>query len=87
MNEEIKNLINEMKEVVMELHRSAGNLDECIQGMERSLSEMDADDKDEIRFTMRFFRKSRLDSEYVHKYDILVAREYDIWNRLLNTTK
>ena len=83
MNDEIKNLIDELKEVVMELHRSAGNLDDCIQTMEQLLSEEDLNDKDCARFIIRSGNRSRAESDYNHQYYKLIDKENGIWQRLL----
>lgn len=84
MNKEIKNLIDELKEVVMELHRSAGNLDDCIQTMEQLLSEEDLNDKDCARFIIQSGTRSRAESNYLHKYSELTDKENSIWRRLLD---
>lgn len=86
MNEEIKNLINEMKEVVMELHRSAGDLDDCIQSLERYLAH-EKIAEDQIAFAIRLYKVKRIDHCNEHDYHKLVDKEYDIWNCLLDTTK
>lgn len=85
MNDEIKNLLNEMEKVVMELHRNAAQLDDCIQSLGRLLSE--EDDKDSIRFLIQSYRRMRVDYSHNHQYDNLYNKEVDIWNRLLDTTK
>lgn len=85
MNDEIKNLINELKEVVMELHRNAGNLDDNITGLEYLLSE--EDDKDSARFLIQSYRRSRAMYDHNHQYSELINKENDIWNRLLEASK
>ena len=85
MNEEIKNLINELKEVVMELHRNAGHLDDNITSLEYLLSE--EDDKDSVRFLIQSYRRTRAMYDHSHQYSELIDKENDIWQRLLKATK
>lgn len=85
MNEEIKNLTNEMKEVILKFSRYAAQLDDCIQSLERLLS--DEDDKDSIRFLIQSYRRMRAEHNYNHPYDKLIEQENDIWNRLEEAAK
>ena len=82
----IQKEIDELKQIVIDLHRSAGSLDVIIQHLETTLSEKDEDSE---------FWKSYIQAEWDYRrsmkdalsYDRLEWREGDVWYKLLKAIK
>lgn len=83
MSEEIKNLIEEMKQVVLDLHRSAGDLDKYVQILEYEMADKKKPgDLDYIRAFVKCQHRYRLDTKKDKRYSSLDLREESIWTRL-----
>lgn len=86
MNENLKKSIEELKEVMMDLYRSAGGLDELIRLIEGT-SEEYSDDADYMNSFMKMQAKFRMDHKHNAKLDILEDRERSIWQDLIKSTE
>lgn len=86
MNENLKKSIEELKEVMMDLYRSAGNLDELIRIIE-GISEEYSDDVDFMNRFMKTQARVRMDHKHNAKLDILEDRERSIWQDLIKSTE
>lgn len=78
--------IDELKQIVIDLHRSAGSLDVIIQHLETTLSEKDEDSKFWKAYIQaeRDYRRSKKETL---SYDRLEEREDDVWYKLLKAIK
>ena len=81
MNEESKKLIEEMKGVVLDMFRSAADLDQWIQQLESELGK-DDNDSDYQRIYVNTISGYREHIKYGRRYNSLDAREASIWERL-----
>lgn len=81
MSENTKKLIEELKEVMMDLHRSAGQLDEAIRSIETEIEE--ESDTERIRYFIA--AQANFRDTFIHHYSYtnLDQREKDLWNKLL----
>ena len=86
MNENLKKSIEELKEVMMDLYRSAHGLDELIRVME-FVSEEYSDDTEFMNRFMKTQAKFRMDHKHNAKLDILEDRERSIWQDLIKSTE
>lgn len=86
MNENLKKSIEELKEVMMDLYRSAGNLDELIRFIE-GISEEYSDDVDFMNRYMKTQARFRMDHKHNAELDILEDRERSIWQDLIKSTE
>ena len=77
MSENVKKLIEELKEVMIELHRSAGNLDRAIREIERDYTNTD----DKLLF-VKVQAKYRENSKH-YLFNNLEERENEIWQKLI----
>lgn len=75
---EKQKLINEMKEIVMDIHRYAGKLDAAIQALEFE-SEIDNPNQDDWRILVRYQKQY---CEDYYKLMQLTKREEEIWSKL-----
>ena len=84
MTENTKTNIDELKNVVMDLYRSAGNLDKIIQDIERDLSDCEIPDNYHlmVAISMYGYRQEVLKS----KGD-LMTKEKDIFENLISSLK
>ena len=86
MREDIKKQIEGLKEVVLNLYRSAGSLDEYIRLLESELESPGCNDE-----YMEIYAKQiagyRMDLKTRRGYDKLDEREKDIWQQLINAVK
>ena len=82
MRENIKEHIEELKEVVLELHRSAANLDEYVQMLEIELGNPVLENKYADMLTKRYqtYRMAHKDDRELDK---LNEKESDIWMQLI----
>ena len=74
-------LIEELKGVVMDLHRSASQLDDAIQ----SIEDVDVNGTEYMRLFVSHQYNYRNDYKIHKQYDELEEREIDIWNRLIKS--
>lgn len=86
MNENLKKSIEELKEVMMDLYRSAGTLDETIRIIEGT-SEYYSDDKDHLNRFLKIQERNRMDHKHTAEFDILEDRERSIWQDLIKSTE
>lgn len=86
MNENLKKSIEELKEVMMDLYRSAGTLDELIRLIEGT-SEEYSDDVDYMNRFMKTQARFRMDHKHNAELDILEDRERSIWQDLIKSTE
>lgn len=86
MNEETKKMIEELEKMVLYLHRSASQLDECVQSM-KILAEMDFANKSYLSMVFKRHRLNRY--ERLHKTNLfkLEDREDAVWSKLIESVK
>lgn len=87
MNENIQQRIDQLKKVVLDLHRSAGKLDAIIQTIE---SEIEGNPEIDARFLKVFVeskRRYREGEKSALGYDILNVKEEYIWAKLIESIK
>ena len=77
MNKNIKALIEELKGVVMDLHRSAGCLDRIVQDLELETESSEEYLKMYIN-TQRNYRRDYKKAAFGN----IELKEYDIWKRI-----
>ena len=82
MQENIKEHIEELKEVVLELHRSAANLDEYVQMLEIELGNPVLENKYADMLTKRY-QTYRMAYKHDREFDKLNEKESDIWMQLI----
>ena len=82
MRENIKEHIEELKEVVLELHRSAANLDEYVQMLEIELGNPVLKNKYADMLTKRY-QTYRMEYKHTRGFDRLNEKENDIWMQLI----
>ena len=84
MNENTKTFIEELKKVVLDLHRSAGQLDEIIQSIETEMENNDSD-KNYMDMYISHMLRYRLDAKDSKGYNQLETRELAIWDQLIKS--
>jgi hypothetical protein len=83
MDTNIKDLIEELKGVVLDLHRSAGNLDQLIQTIE--IEEGAPSNKEEyLKMYIRSQGLYREDFKKARGYNELDEKEKIIWKKLIS---
>ena len=83
LNEKQKGIIEDLKVIVLDLHRSAGDLDNMVQQM---VVAANADDDEEYaRIFMLSLSQYRKQFKMAHGYDNLEAKENEILSRLNQT--
>ena len=86
-NEDIKSLLGELKEVVLALHRSAGNLDSIIIDIEDKSTEPTVGDNFEFfKMCIDYQKKYRRDMKIAF-YKNLDEQEEIIWQKLTEPKK
>lgn len=85
MSENAKKLVEELKEVMMDLHRSAGQLDDAIRSIETEIKE--EDDIGRIRYFIAAQLKFREEFKDHYHYEDFDKRENDLWQKLINEYK
>ena len=75
--------INKLKDVVMNLHRSAGQLDQLIQSIENELVGRDEIDKDFLMVFVKSQEQYREQFKTAREYHILDEKEEFYWEKLL----
>ena len=86
MREDIKKRIEELKEVVINLYRSAGSLDEYIRLLESEL-EHPVCNNEYAEIYAKQIAGYRMDLKERRGYDKLDEREKEIWQQLINAVK
>ena len=82
MSENIKEHIEELKEVVLELHRSAANLDEYVKMLEIELDNPVLENKYADMLIKRY-QTYRMFYKHDRGFNKLNEKENDIWMRLI----
>ena len=72
--------------MVLDLHRSAGNLDENIRMLEIELEQHEHEDEYSNIF-IRQVQRYRADTKTHREYDKLDEKENDIWQQLIDAVK
>ena len=85
MNENTKKLIDDLKTIVRDLHRSAGKLDEMIQQIEM-LPPNIVEDVEHFRIYLTYFANQRKDQKRIC-YGNLENLENLTWKELLESLK
>ena len=80
---QITKRIDKLKEVVMDLHRSAGQLDQLIQSIENELVGGDEIDKDFLMVFVKSQEQYREQFKTAREYHILDEKEEFYWEKLL----
>lgn len=75
--------VNKLKDVVMNLHRSAGQLDQMIQSIEAELHGRDEVDKEWLHVFVKSQMQYREDFKTAKEYHTLDEREEFYWEKLL----
>lgn len=84
MNAKSKEIIEELKGIVMDLHRSASQLDYAIQNIE----ELDGiKDMEFVSVSVKHHYNYRNDYKIHKQYHNIEERELDIWKRLIESLK
>lgn len=86
MNENFKQSLSELKEIVLRLHRWAGDLDSLILSIESETRNKVGFDKYFMRcfvVTQFNYRESRKQAEFAN----LDREEQEIWKKLIEATK
>lgn len=86
MEDDIKKCIEELKDVVLELHRNAGHLDQWIQNLEfdiSSLSNRDRNDPEIMKIRIQHYAHFRQAHKVNDNYSSLDSRENSIWDKML----
>lgn len=85
MNTNITKTLDELKTIVMALHRSAGQLDDMIQQIE--LDAFKQTDEEYLQMFIKQCFNYRSDAKRCKGYSELDEMEADIWARLLTDAK
>lgn len=86
MREEIKKQIEEMKGIVLDLHRSAGNLDEQIRLLENELDDPGCNGV-YVNMYVQHLCRHRNDFKLDRKYNDFDEKEDKIWQQLINAVR
>lgn len=82
---EVTKRVNELKDVVMNLHRSAGQLDQMIQSIELELFGREEIDKKYLEAFVKSKMAYRENFKTAKGYHTLDEREEFYWEKLLQT--
>lgn len=85
MREQIKKEIEELKKVVLDLHRSAGSLDDYIQMLEEELN--CSGDEEYSKIFIRQIQTYRMDVKRNRGFDKLEEKENKIWQQIIDAVK
>lgn len=80
---QITKRVDKLKEVVMNLHRSAGQLDQLIQSIENELFGREEIDKDFLMAFVKSQAQYRESFKTAKEYHILDEKEEFYWEKLL----
>ena len=84
MNAKSKELIEVLESIVMDLHRSASQLDNTIQSIKDTC---DIHDVEFMLMSVKQHYRFRNDYKKYRQYDTIDEREIDIWNQLIESLK
>lgn len=85
MNEKAKEQIEKMKDLVMQLHRSAGNLDQMIQDIETDMNGVS-----NVDYLIHYIKAKQLWRTEIKRhcgFDNFAKDEAKIWNNLIKAIK
>ena len=80
---QITKRVDKLKEVVMNLHRSAGQLDQLIQSIENELYGREEIDKDFLMVFVKSQEQYRESFKTAKEYHILNEKEEFYWEKLI----
>lgn len=84
---QITKRVDKLKEVVMNLHRSAGQLDQMIQSIENELFGCEEIDKDFLMVFVKSQEQYRESFKTAKEYHILDEKEEFYWEKLIDAIK
>ena len=82
---EVTKRVNKLKDVVMNLHRSAGQLDQMIQSIELELFGREEIDKEYLEAFVKSQMQYRESCKTAKEFHTLDEREEFYWEKLLQT--
>lgn len=86
-NAQIDKRIAEMKEVILGIHRSAGELDTIVQRMENVLKRIDKEDEAHAYKLFESELRHRKEMNSILGFDTLAAKEEFVWEKLIQAAK
>ena len=87
MNDDVKNRLEELKSIVLSLHRSAGQLDEIIMSIENEINNNVYADKEFLRLFIKTQCDYRNDKKRYSDLNELDMKERIIWVKLIESAK
>lgn len=87
MNDDLKKQLNELKGIVLSLHRSAGQLDEIILNIENEIEKNIDLDEEFLKAFIKAQYNYRKDKQYHSKLNELDVNENIIWVKLIESVK
>lgn len=87
MNDDLKNQLNELKSIVLSLHRSAGQLDEIIMSIENEINNNVYADKEFLKLFIKTQCDYRNDKKFHSNLNELDVKESIIWIKLIEAVK
>ena len=87
MNDDVKNRLEELKSIVLSLHRSAGQLDEIIMSIENEINNNVYADKEFLRLFIKTQCDYRNDKQLYSDLNELDMKERIIWVKLIEAAK
>ena len=84
---EVTKRVNKLKDVVMNLHRSAGQLDQMIQSIENELYGREEIDKEFLMLFVKSQEQYRESYKTACEYHILDEKEEFYWEKLIDAIK
>ena len=82
MTDETKKLIEELKGIVLDLYRNAGDLDQWIQHLESEAADKETDPM-VLKIYIQTIRRYRTEIKHNKRFSSLDAREESVWERLI----
>ena len=86
MSEEIKSLLDELQNMVMDYHRYAANLDGCVQDLRDGVLNF-TKDKSYNAMYIDSMKRYYDDKQISDELNSLKEKENDIWQRLIEAVK
>lgn len=87
MIDNFRQALEELKDVMLNLHRSASNLDTIITEIENEIYNNDDLEKDFLKIFVEYQQNHREDSEHRRGFKELNCKEKEIWNKLIESLK
>lgn len=83
----IERRIANMKEVILDIHRSAGELDTIVQRMENAMKMIDQNDKEHFSKLIEVELRHRNEMKTILGFDILNEKEEFAWMKLIEVAQ